>query len=185
MADRFYGIGESELHQIIEFLDESNAIEGVTHPKALEYSLNAFNYALVSFDKLNVETILTIHKTLIRDMNPKIAGKFRQCDVWIGGEKKPYISDKLLEAQIEAWIKTIKDFITLVNSLVAIELKKETKEFFAKLTHIEFEDIHPFEDGNGRVGRILFNVLRLKLGLPIMIIHTGEEQQNYYKWFRK
>ena len=48
-----------------------------------------------------------------------------------------------------------------------------------------FVFIHPFEDGNGRVGRILMNLQMLKLKLPIMVIHEGREQQSYYRWFRE
>ena len=54
-----------------------------------------------------------------------------------------------------------------------------------KRTHIDFEQLHPFEDGNGRVGRILYNIHRVTLGLPIHIIHEGEEQMEYYKWFKE
>jgi len=58
------------------------------------------------------------------------------------------------------------------------------KEERSKQIHVAFEDIHPFVDGNGRVGRILYNIHRIKLGLPIHIIHEGEEQKEYYKWFK-
>ena len=50
--------------------------------------------------------------------------------------------------------------------------------------HIWFEKIHPFEDGNGRTGRILMNIQRLNAGLPLLIIHEGKEQMEYYKWFQ-
>lgn len=49
--------------------------------------------------------------------------------------------------------------------------------------HVEYEIIHPFVDGNGRTGRMFMNWERLKGGLPILVIHEGEEQQEYYKWF--
>jgi hypothetical protein len=65
------------------------------------------------------------------------------------------------------------------------EMPKSTKEVFIKQWHINFEGIHPFEDGNGRIGRILMNLQRLSVGLPILIIHEGEEQFEYYKWFKK
>ena len=53
-----------------------------------------------------------------------------------------------------------------------------------KRWHIQFEHIHPFEDGNGRVGRILMNFQLVKKGLPILVIHEGKEQREYYKWFK-
>jgi Fic family protein len=51
-----------------------------------------------------------------------------------------------------------------------------------KEAHIEFEYIHPFVDGNGRVGRMVYNAHRLLLGQPIHIIEESEKNE-YYKWF--
>ena len=48
--------------------------------------------------------------------------------------------------------------------------------------HLEFETIHPFNDGNGRIGRVLINFLLMKAGLPTIIIRD-KEKQKYYKTF--
>ena len=48
--------------------------------------------------------------------------------------------------------------------------------------HIGFEKIHPFIDGNGRLGRILMNWQRIQCGLDILVIWEIEKQE-YYKWF--
>ena len=53
----------------------------------------------------------------------------------------------------------------------------------AEFCHVMFEKTHPFIDFNGRTGRILWNIHRHLLGLPIKIIHEGEEQMEYYKLF--
>ena len=63
------------------------------------------------------------------------------------------------------------------------------EEEYAKHVHVMFENVHPFEDGNGRTGRILYNLHRLKLGLPIHIIMADwpkkdGQQRAYYEWFR-
>lgn len=62
---------------------------------------------------------------------------------------------------------------------------KEVDSAHAKLVHVEFEDLHPFPDGNGRTGRILYNWHRIQLGLPVHVIHEGDEQYDYYQWFHK
>ena len=48
--------------------------------------------------------------------------------------------------------------------------------------HVKFESIHPFVDGNGRTGRLLMNWIRIKIGLPILVIKESEKFE-YYKWF--
>ena len=51
--------------------------------------------------------------------------------------------------------------------------------------HVKYEKIHPFADGNGRTGRMFMNWTRLKRNNePLLIIHEGEEQREYYGWFK-
>ncbi len=53
----------------------------------------------------------------------------------------------------------------------------------AALIHNQFEDIHPFQDGNGRVGRLLLNNILLKHDLPPVNIHF-KNRTEYYKALR-
>ncbi len=50
------------------------------------------------------------------------------------------------------------------------------------LAHTLFESIHPFHDGNGRVGRILLNYLVVSNGYPPIVIKgmSSEDRQRYY-----
>ncbi len=50
----------------------------------------------------------------------------------------------------------------------------------AAVIHNQFENIHPFADGNGRVGRILLNNILLKNGLPPINIDL-KNQREYYQ----
>ena len=99
-------------------------------------------------------------------IDPRIAGKLRGVNVRVGSSIRP---DHTL-------------VYGLINELLREPAPKTEEEI--KQWHIKFEEIHPFEDGNGRSGRILMNWQRVSNGLPLLIIHTGEEQLTYYKWFR-
>ncbi len=156
--------------EVIEFLKESNAIEGEYSEEALKDSKEAWEYAKVFIPfgrKIDIQYIKTIHKFLMKRLNSKIAGKIRKCDVWIG-RRKGYNPE-----EIEDELKM------LCNQGIYPDLSED----LIKRWHIQFEKIHPFEDGNGRTGRIIMNIQRLKIGLPLLIIHEGKEQQEYYKWF--
>jgi len=72
----------------LEFIRESNHIEG-------EYSFGAFHNACESFRwafgnksrKINKNYILAVHQILMKNLNSRIAGKFRKCDVMVGGRQ--------------------------------------------------------------------------------------------------
>lgn len=146
------------------FLRESNAIEREYSEPALEDAGKAWRF-LINFDELTFSRILEVHRILLLNLNKSIAGKIRRVDVYIGYGKAlapERINEKLTDL---------------------LELLPKTEDEI-KRWHIEYEAIHPFEDGNGRTGRIFLNWQRLQNDLPLLIIHEGEEQHEYYKWFQ-
>jgi len=151
--------------QEIEFLEESNAIEREYSREALRDSINAWEYAK-NKKKISMTQILNIHRRLMENINPRIAGKIRDVDVYVGNRicLEPHKIRGMLE--------------------YLITIKPSTEEGIRDW-HIEFEKVHPFKDGNGRTGRILMNFQRLKIGLPLLIIHRDEEQFEYYGWFKQ
>lgn len=156
---------KNDLYNLTEFLIESNAIESEFTPVALADAIAAWNFASAS-KELRAKTILEIHDILMNNIYPAIAGRIRDCDVWVGGRKCPDPLDvKLMLAE---WVQ--------------IHGKAKTKKSIIK-AHVAFEKIHPFVDGNGRTGRIIMNWQMVKAGLPIWVIHTGDEQFEYYELF--
>ena len=152
----------------IEFLRESNAIEREYSIEELEDSVVAWEYTkdvILNGNSIDISIIKILHTILLRRLDPEIAGKIRTTNVTIGGRLG----------------MNPKDIVEELKSLCTIY---PTSEDLIKRWHIKFEHIHPFSDGNGRTGRILMNAQRLKSKLPILIIHEGKEQFEYYKWFK-
>lgn len=69
----------------------------------------------------------------------------------------------------------IRDWIADAQALGKAE-GKELAEGLAEL-HARFEQIHPFLDGNGRTGRLVLNLLLVRLGYPPAIIYKGERSR--------
>lgn len=169
-----------EPKKVEKFLLESNKIEDELRVIAYEDALKAWEYLkMKSF--LTPEVILGVHHFLLGRINPDIAGEWRNCDVYIGGHKKKFVSVQLIE-------EDVRNFILEMG--MTPELPMDDLEEFTKQSHIQFEDIHGFQDGNGRTGRLIYLWHRMKLGLPIKVIHADwpkkdGEQQKYYNWFKK
>ena len=128
--------------------------------------------------------ILGTHNFLLKNLDPRIAGFWRNCDVWIGGKRKIFISTQLIE-------EDIKNLIFISEKLLAWAMDKNdsVKEEVCKILHIAFEKCHPFSDGNGRVFRLIMNWQRIKLNIPILLIkadwpQNDGDQKKYYSWFK-
>lgn len=168
--------------EIKEILKHSNWIEREYQDIALEDAVRAWKYAKSNMEKIDIDYILKIHYLLGRHISPDIAGEFRDCDVWIGGYKKHFISEALLRDEL-------RQLLLLIN---VPNFTKGMEEAYAKHVHVMFENIHPHTDLNGRTGRILFNIHRIKLGLKPLLIKgpaqgktETKEQMDYYQWFRR
>ncbi len=119
---------------------------------------------------LNQETILFLHGLLIGGINDSIAGRFRKEHefVRVGNHIAP--ASEHIVRMIEVLINEYKS-------------NHDTNIFF-KIAHfhLQFEHIHPFNDGNGRLGRVLINLQLQEFGYPNIIIRD-KEKHLYYKTF--
>lgn len=120
--------------------------------------------------ELTKESILLLHKMLIGNIKDNIAGRFRR-----GGE---YV-------RVSTHIAPPPEHIEKMVQQLFIEYSSDFNSYFidkiAKF-HLEFENIHPFNDGNGRLGRVLINLHLQKLGFPRIIIRN-KEKNDYYDSF--
>jgi Fic family protein len=129
-------------------------------------------YIKTKKENVNRELILLLHKMLITNINDSIAGRFRGIGehVRVGTHIAP--APEKVELLIEAMLDQYQSDQT-----------KFTIEKIAKF-HLEFERIHPFNDGNGRIGRVLVNYLLLNDNFPPITIFN-KDKQTYYLGFRE
>ena len=152
--------------QVDIFLMESNGIEGVYGKQPLLDAIKAWQTLLFE-DKLSTLAILNTHRILMANQRPDIAGHFRRVGVRVGDYIAPNAGS--LRRLMFMWH----------NDWATAKTQADIKK-----AHIAFENVHPFEDGNGRVGRIILNWQRVRAGLPILIIKESE-RESYYEWFKK
>lgn len=154
--------------RLYEFLRQSNAIESEYSEEAFEDALEAWNYLVETKCTNPLEMILEAHKRLMRRLNPEIGGKLRMVNVRVGNRICPDWT--LVPGLLSEWIE----------KYINIPCKTWTR---IREAHIELNKIHIFEDGNGRCSRLIMAFQRIKIGLPILVIHIGEEQREYYLWW--
>lgn len=149
---------EMYLDGIGRFLKESNDIEGESWDElpylAAQFALEFVGQAITRQD------ICKIHKLLGEDMakqNDIELGKFRKCNVRVGLwiAPPPHQILPLMEDYCAKW-----------------------KDMDPWEAHNRFEAIHPFEDGNGRVGRILWLIKAIEVGYRF---HRSFLHEYYYQ----
>src|SRR3989344_5762791 len=120
--------------------------------------------------EVNRELILLLHQMLIGGIDDKIAGRFRGPGeyVRVGTHVAP------APEQVE---KLIASTITEYTSDMSAYFLDKISKF-----HLEFETVHPFNDGNGRIGRVLINYQLQRLGFPSVIVRDREKKE-YYQAF--
>lgn len=93
-------------------------------------------------------------------------GSFRQHEIeqFTGGMRPPTWTT--IDAEMAAWLKSVN--VLRCDDPYPIEAIAET--------HAAFERIHPFLDGNGRAGRLLLNLILVRLGMPPAIIYNRQRE---------
>ena len=122
-------------------------------------SIQAINFAFSKNMKWNSKSIKKIHHLLFDNIYPGIAGEYKKVNNIVGN------------SPTTEWKHVPKEITQLLNWLKNNKRKMYPPQLALEF-HWRFEEIHPFEDGNGRVGRILLNSLLVEFGYAPVIYFT-------------
>ena len=130
---------------------------------------------------LGTRLLCEVHRRLMRGVRgaDKMPGEIRRSQNWIGGTRPgnalfvpppPEVVPELM-TQLDTWLHSADALPPLIK---------------AGLAHVQFETIHPFLDGNGRIGRLLITLLLEHWGLlksPMLYLSLAikRQQQAYYE----
>ncbi|TRZ47780.1 Fic family protein [bacterium] len=122
--------------------------------------------------ELTFETILFLHKMLISNIRDDVAGRFRKDNEFVR------VGSHIAPAPKEV-VERLQKMLAEYNATSHENIIKR----IARL-HLTFEYIHPFVDGNGRIGRVINNYLLIREGfVPINIKFI--DRKKYYEAFKE
>ena len=183
---------KKELEEIaIAFTYNTNAIEGstitlqetreiihdrISPNKPLRDVIETESHNKVFFqmlskeEKITNELLLRWHKEIFGETKSDIAGMYRDYLVKVGS----YLAPNWQE--VNKMMEKLINFIFKNRKMNPVELSARA--------HYKFEKIHPFGDGNGRIGRLLMNCILWHSGYPMLIIEH-KKRKSYYKALQK
>jgi Fic family protein len=141
--------------------------------KALSFGMERINAG----DPITLRLVLAMHEELMKEGrgNHKKIGEFRRIQNWIGGQspKQAIFFPPPPNKVVQCW----SDLEYFLND----QPKSMNPLLKAALAHVQFETIHPFEDGNGRLGRLLIPLILAKAKIlrePLLYLSL------YFKTYR-
>lgn len=123
-----------------------------------------FFYLLEKKGELTHGLIIDIHKKLMENIDVRVG--YRISDVRVVKANFKSTPAPYVRTDMDILLKWYKQYKKYLHPLV-----------LASIFHHKFEKIHPFMDGNGRVGRMLFNVILLKSNYPPLIVHKKKRDK--------
>lgn len=135
----------------------------------------AFDFMLGYNEDINKEFIFELHKFVVSNTLPQHLisqiGRYRTVQVFVGSSIQPNPSE--VPEKMASLLKWYSNNKKKLHPIVA-----------ASYFHAEFEKIHPFADGNGRVGRLLMNFILHKNKFPMINI-PKKKRLRYYDALRE
>lgn len=122
--------------------------------------------------ELNLEIILLLHKMLLSNIRDDVAGRFRKDNEWVRVGNHIAVDPKEVTERLE---KMLAKYNASAHENIIRRIA---------LLHLTFENIHPFVDGNGRIGRVINNYFLIREGFVPMNIKFIDRKK-YYEAFKE
>jgi len=175
---------QSSLGDLLEFETRATRREVPSDVGEVVNYVRAMNHGLARLSKipLSLRLIREIHRYLLRGVRgqERSPGEFRQSQNWIGPPGCTIEEATFVPPPPNEVLKAMADLEMFLHSELPVPLLIK-----CGLVHAQFETIHPFLDGNGRIGRLLITFMLCHarvLARPLLYLslHFREHQDEYY-----
>ena len=160
-SSRIEGIAPSAQQVALAELGQSETVRGVSDQARLVANnmtvVRRSTTELVEAETLTIDHVLGLHQSLLPD-HPRHHG-LRTVQNWIGASDWSPINADFVPPHPDRVPELMADLLDYLNGAAQAPLIQ------AALVHAQFETIHPFTDGNGRVGRALIHTVLTRRGL--------------------
>src|SRR3974390_2075863 len=175
---------QSTLADLLRFETEAESGQPIDDIREVSNYVDAMMYGLERLKEfpLSLRLIRELHARLLQSGRgeKKDPGKFRRSQNWIGGTRPGnalFVPPPVIE--LDACLGAFERFIHETHSQLPPLIK-------AGLLHVQFETIHPFLDGNGRVGRLLVTLFLCANGVlrnPLLYLslYLKTRRADYYR----
>lgn len=165
--------------------DRSQDAESKRVAEVVNY-VSALDDCLASVTKgnaIDLNMIKSAHKRLMKDVRGQelAPGEFRKVQNWIGIPGTKISDATYVPPPAESIVELLKDLVSFINNPV----DRIPVLLQCAVIHYQFEAIHPFGDGNGRIGRLLIPLLLQSRGLlsqPLLYVsvYVEKNKSQYY-----
>jgi len=138
--------------------------EAINHKKAIDY----VESLVKEKTKIQEKDVLQLHNLIMMNIDVREKGQYRTSNVYIAqAEFIPVDSMQVYGLML--------DFYDYINK----NPEKLNPVELAAMAHFKLAHIHPFVDGNGRMARLLMNLILMRAGFPIVVILSSDRKQYY------
>ncbi len=170
LSSQIEGI-QCTLDEVLEFENDSSTVQSKDIGEVVNY-VDAMNYGMERLAEfpLSLRLIREIHGRLMSGVRGehKAPGEFRRTQNWIGPQGSTLATAAFVPPPVPDMTEALSNLEAFIHDRSSLPLSIQ-----CAIAHLQFETIHPFLDGNGRVGRLLVSLMlhqRGALTRPLLYI---------------